>query len=264
MSAMNQADTSLVTSSNVTTDVVLVNQCGHNQLTTDHFTSAQGQNHRVVFVCTTERGLSRSRNMAIRHATADVCMIADDDEHFSDTFARDIARAYSDYPEADVIVFQVDDGFGRSFPDRAQRVGYMQALKTYSLQISFRRERVVEKGIWFDEQMGSGTGHGAGEENKFLFDCLRSGLRIQYVPVLIAATNSQTPSSQWFSGYTDRFFFNRGWATRRYLGTPLAMAYAVYYAYAKRKMYKGHISPLRALWHTWRGTMHVRYPENAG
>ena len=114
------------------------------------------------------------------------------------------------------------------------------ALHIASVQISFRRESIVKNCILFDPEMGAGTGHGCGEENKFLFDCLHKHLRIIHVPITIASLASGG-ESHWFNGWTQRFFIERGWATARFLGKPLAVVYAAYYAVVKRKAYKNEI-----------------------
>ena len=93
--------------------------------------------------------------------------------------------------------------------------------------------------------MGSGTGHGAGEECKFLFTCLRKGLRLTFVPETIA-TLQVGSDSQWFSGYDCKYFFWHGWATKRILGTPLAMVYALYTAVTKYRVYSENLSAMSA------------------
>ena len=91
----------------------------------------------------------------------------------------------------------------------------------------------------------SGTGHGAGEECKFLFTCLRKGLRLTFVPETIA-TLQVGYDSQWFSGYDCKYFFWHGWATKRILGTPLAMVYALYTAVTKYRVYSENLSAISA------------------
>lgn len=260
MSAMHQTDASLVTASKARTDIVLVNQCDREELQTLTYTDEAGQHHKATIVSTRERGLSRSRNMAIRHATADICVIADDDEVFDDAYADIILKAYEDYPEADIIAFQVENDIKLTYPDKPARVGYKRAMQTCSLEITFRRQRIIDKGISFDEEMGSGTGHGACEEIKFLFDSLRRGLRIQYVPMMIARLHKDS-ASQWFHGYDRRYFFNQGWATRRFLGPFFATLYAFYYGWRKRKLYQSDISMPTAIAYILKGIGHRKYPE---
>lgn len=247
ISCMHQTDTSIVGRSNVKTDAVVVNQCDHDKVEEIH----EGQG--TLFISTTERGLSRSRNKAIENAKTDICLIMDDDEVLADDYASTILGSYSAYPEADVIVFQVANA-GKAYPSKPQRLGYLGALKVGSLQISFKRQSVRDAGILFDTEMGSGTGHGAGEENAFLYACLRKGLKVMYVPRLIATLDKDS-ASQWFNGYDARYFLERGWATARYMGKPLATAYAFYYTIRKRSLYKRQLSMASALANTLKGIM---------
>ncbi len=246
LSCMHQTDMAIIEKSNIQTDVVVVNQCDRTGIEETLFTDAfSGSACRSLFINTQERGLSRSRNMAIRHSTADICIIADDDEFFSLGYKDLILDAYEKYAHADVIVFQVKSP-RKTYSQTPCKVGYREALHVSSYQITFRRKKIVENQITFDEEMGSGTGHGCGEENKFVFDCLHHHLRIQYVPVIIA-TIQEGSDSQWFHGFTADFFLQRGWATKRYLGRFMATLYAFFYAVKKWPKYRKNCTFLSAL-----------------
>ena len=248
ISCMHQQDASIATTSNVRSDAVIISQCDREESTECVLTDASGNTHQIKLISTKERGLSRSRNMAIANATADICLIADDDEVFEDDAAENIVKAFERHPEADLITFDIKGSHSTKtrLTHEAGRIGYLGALHISSIQITFRRKRIIEKGICFDPEMGSGTGHGCGEETKFLFDCLKKKLTIIHVPIPIASL-SATVDSQWFQGWTPRFFLERGWATARYLGKPVATVYACYYAIVKRSKFKTDISAGKAL-----------------
>jgi len=254
ISCMHKKDASIATTSNVRNDAVIINQCDREETVETVLTDSTGGTHHVKLVSTQERGLSRSRNMAIAHATADICLIADDDEVFENDAAESIIKAYESHPEADLITFDIKGRHSTKtgLTHKAGRIGYLGALHISSVQITFRRKRIVEKGIRFDPEMGSGTGHGCGEETKFLFDCLKKKLTIVHVPIPIASLTATT-DSQWFQGWTPRFFVERGWATARYLGKPIATVYACYYAIVKRNKFKADISVGKALANMMKG-----------
>ena len=69
---MHQQDASIATASNVRNDAVIINQCDREETVETVLTDSTGGTHHVKLVSTQERGLSRSRNMAIAHATADM------------------------------------------------------------------------------------------------------------------------------------------------------------------------------------------------
>ena len=71
IACMHEKDTSIIQRSNVQTDVVVVNQCDHDSVEEFDFVNKKGKICHAKFICTNERGLSRSRNMAIRNAWGD-------------------------------------------------------------------------------------------------------------------------------------------------------------------------------------------------
>ncbi len=238
LSCMHQVDDSLVADSHITGDVLIINQCDREGAA--EYPTARGR-ARMCF--TTQRGLTRSRNMAIDNSRGDICLLCDDDEVFEPDYEEKILRAYTELPQADVIIFKMR-GRAPSFPDKVRPLRFPLTMRVSSWQISFRREPLVRKGIRFDELLGAGSGNGAEEELKFLLDCQRGSLKIFYVPQEIA-TVAQAQST-WFHGYDRLFFEKRGATTRYILGVPLALAYGVYYVVRKRKLYRPYISPLGA------------------
>ena len=245
MACMHQSDDTLVKKSNITGDVVVINQCDLDAVA--EYPTAEGV---ARLYSTTQRGLTKSRNMAIGKSDADICLLCDDDEVFVEGYAEKILNAYENLPQADVIIFKMVNRTP-SFEDKVMELRFPQTMKVSSWQISFRRQRLLDTGVRFDELMGAGSGNGAEEELKFLTDCQKAGLTIYYVPEAIASV-AQTEST-WFGGFTEQFFENRGATTRYILGVPLAVAYACYYVATKKKMYSGDITPARALMATFRG-----------
>lgn len=250
MSCMNQDNTDIVRHANIQSDVIVVNQCDRDGEQVEYFVNKDGERCRIVMIYTTERGLSRSRNMAMRRSEADICLFCDDDEVFEDDYVSIVRSAFESQKRPDVAAFALNY-FKKKFPERDYRIGYVRALSVVSLQIAFRRRRVADKGIELDVEMGSGTGHGAGEENKFLYDCLRRNLTAYYDHRVIATV--PYAGSAWFKGYTPTFFYNRGWATKRYMGKFWALVYAVYYSVRKYPMYRKEISVFSAFSNTVRG-----------
>ncbi len=245
MSCMHQTDDTLVRTSKITGSAVVINQCHREGY--DEYETARGA---ARMFSTTQRGLTRSRNLAIAKSQADVCLLCDDDEVFVEDYEERILSAYAQLPQADVIIFKMVNRVP-SFPDQVMRLRFPKTMKVSSWQISFRREALIRAGVAFDELLGAGTGNGAEEELKFLLDCEKAGLVIYYVPTEIA-TVAQAEST-WFGGFNQEFFRNRGATTRYILGLPMASVYAVYYCLRKQGMYSDTISPAQALKATFCG-----------
>ena len=234
MACMHQTDGSLIARSGITGDAVVINQSDHDgyaEYATDHGCAKM--------YITTQRGLTRSRNMAIDHSVADICMLCDDDEVFEADYEEKILGAYAQYPQADVIAFKIIN-WRSSFEDKYRQIRFPDTMKISSVQISFRRESLIRTGVRFDELLGSGSGNGAEEELKFLLDCQKKGLKIYYVPVEVARLVDS--GSEWFCGFDQRFFYQRGATTRYILGLPTALAYALYYAVKKKSLYSKKIT----------------------
>lgn len=255
MSCMHQTDDTLVRKSRLTGDVVVINQCDR-----DDYKEYKTDGGVVRMFSTTQRGLTKSRNMAIGHARADVCLLCDDDEVFEPDYQEKILRSYEELPQADVIIFKMVNR-KPSFADETKRLKFPQTMRVSSWQISFRPQRLRENGVRFDELLGAGTGNGAEEELKFLTDCEKAGLVIYYVPEEIASV-AQVDST-WFGGFNETFFENRGATTRYILGFWLASAYAVYYVLTKRGMYRQTISTTRATGAIFRGIFRNKIGKQA-
>ena len=251
MSCMHQRDDTLVRSSRITGSAVVINQCDREEF---------AEYGPVRMYSTTQRGLTKSRNMAISKSDADVCLLCDDDEVFVEGYEGAILKAYEQLPQADVIIFKMVNR-APSFSDEVQRLRFPKTMKVSSWQISFRRESLLKSGVRFDELLGAGTGNGAEEELKFLTDCEKAGLKIYYVPTGIA-TVAQTEST-WFSGFDARFFENRGATTRYILGWPAASLYALYYVLRKKKLYESQISSVDALRAIFRGIRENKISKQA-
>lgn len=257
LSCMHQKDHSIVHRSNIRCNCVVVNQCDTDGIEEFDFTDSAGVRHHCIFANTTERGLSRSRNMAVRLAPDDaVCLIADDDELFADNLQQTLIETWADHPQAGAVTFALihrntPTGRHKHYPEQPFRLRFADILRCTSVQISFRKETVSESGIVFDEKMGSGTGNGGGEENKFLLDIRRHGLPIYYEPAIIATV--LPGESQWFKGYDRKYLENLGWSSRRSMGTLTGLLYINYWILSHKTLYSPGISVCEAMRHIWRG-----------
>lgn len=245
ISCMNQIDSSIIKQTNIQSNVLIINQCSLNREEHSTYLDINNINHAVRVFYTTERGLARSRNMAICNAVDDICLLCDDDEVLEDNYDKIITDVFKRYPQADIITFNVHSSRNKVYPQQVKNVGYIGAMRTSSWEIAFRRKSIIRENIRFDIEMGSGTGNGGGEEIRFLFDCLKKGLKIIHVPIYIA-TVRQT-ESQWFHGYTDTYFINQGWVSRRLLGLPLGLCYIIYTSIVKHPVYKTDNTFFKAL-----------------
>lgn len=234
LSCMN-SDRSIIQKSNIQTDVIVVNQNERDLIEDFVFFNKKGEKCKAQIISSTTRGLSRSRNIAINHAKEwKYGLLCDDDELFTDDYEERIINEYNNN-EVDLIAFQVVRT-GKRYPDKAAKMSLKTLLRTSSVQITFKLSKIYEKDLRFDEEMGAGSGNGSGEEVKFLMDCRKSGIRLYYHPAIIASLKDDSEST-WFTGFNERYFQNRGWASRRTFGLLPGITFMLYNIMHNRKKF---------------------------
>ena len=205
MSAMNQTDMSIAKQSNVETDVLIINQCDR-----DGYDEEVYNGHKIRMISTTERGLSNSRNMAIKNAVGDICIICDDDERYRNGYRDAILKAYDEKPDADIIAFNVEHTNLRA--KRKMIEGFKRAgrFRTYgSCCLTFKREVILENNIRFNTDFGAGSNKiMCGEESIWQYDAKKKGLHIYEHPFCIADVAQS--NSTWFTGYNEQFYYDKG------------------------------------------------------
>lgn len=249
ISCMHESDHSIIERTNVQTDVVVINQCDIDSEERFIFVDKNGIEHKALFINTTERGLSCSRNMAMKHATdAEICLICDDDERLEDDYERLILKAYENNKKPiDVASFAFNrtDKNG-SYPKVEKKMGIRRICKTSSVELSFRIKEIQDAGISFDIKMGSGTGNGGGEDIKFMLDCRRKGLRMRYFPYIIGSLLSY--NSQWYHGHDCKLLIDTGWTSRRMFGFMIGYLFILYKVVRDYKDYKKEMSVFSAFY----------------
>lgn len=253
LSAMHLQDENYIDTLNVESDAVVINQCDSRVNKTVSHVCKSGKSVKVSYVETTERGLSKSRNMAIRTAGTnvadDVFILCDNDVEYVEGYEEIILNAYKAHPDADVLVFFIKRP-ERSVPVFScdKRMNYLSVLKIFSPEISFRPANI--NGITFNEKFGAGAKYFMGEENIFLYDCLKAHKKIYYVPTMIAKVRDE--ESTWFKGYTREFFVSRG---ANYAAMSRVFSHILIWQFAlrKRKLYIDNLSMLSAVGTMYRG-----------
>ena len=235
LSCMYEKDKEIIKRSNIQSNCVIINQCDE-----DKKEELKIENNKTcLWINSKERGLSKSRNMAIESSNADICLIADNDEIFDDDVEEKILKAYKELPQAEIIVFNLHNK-STKLKNKIYKLKRLECLRVCSWQISFKRKSVIENNLKFDIKLGAGTGNGAGEENKFLFNAYDKGLKIYHYPVDIARMVDN--ESTWFSGYNEEYFYKHGMTIRYILGFWLSCLYALYFLVFKYDLYKREIS----------------------
>jgi glycosyltransferase involved in cell wall biosynthesis len=144
-----------------------------------------------------EPGLSRARNVALPHVTADLVAFPDDDCVYPDDLLERVARRVADEPELDGLTGREVGADGRSSPSWKTDAALLTEDSLWNRAISFTiflRRGVVERVGEFDEQLGLGSGQpwSSGEEIDYLVRAVRSDARIAYDPALTVTHPAKT------------------------------------------------------------------------
>ncbi len=211
VATMHQKDHSVLDHLNLQSDAVVINQCDENS--GEEFTY---NGHHILWVNTIQRGISRSRNMALSYAKADICVLADDDEILADGYPELLNSAYGSVPDAAVISFNLERIYSEGQeqnrtdrnrkPNRTRKAPFFRYYSAVSL--TFRRMKLVKHGIHFNELIGTGSDYGSGEEAVMLIRCRDARLAIYENSSMICSVDCT--GSSWFTGYDEKFYFDTG------------------------------------------------------
>jgi glycosyltransferase involved in cell wall biosynthesis len=192
ISTMNRSDLSFLGGMFADMDltsysILIINQTKLNQ---DLVSTTEG----IRVVNSREFGLSKSRNLAIENAIGDILVIADDDIKYLPYFDKTILQAYKEYDQASLISFQFldeNDQFQKNYP---KSEGYTTSTKRplSSVEMTFKRKNVREKGIRMNENFGLGTSFPSAEEQIFKDSLLKHGLRVAFCAMPILKHSGKT------------------------------------------------------------------------
>jgi len=248
ISTMHQSNMDIFSKMNIKSDALAVNQCDHE------YRVERVINNCNVFrmISLFDRGLSKSRNLAIHNSSADICVIADDDLFYENNYVEIIIEAYKKNPDADIIAFSVPSS-NKERPTKILKktnVNVLQSMKLASFQLTFRRKRIVDNQISFNTLFGAGSIYVCGEENIFLIECFRKGLKVKFVNIRIASVDHK--ESTWFQGFNELYLKTKGAMFYEMSSTfwlPLILQFAI----RKYKLYQSSFSLLNAMKYLFKG-----------
>lgn len=221
---------------NISTNALIINQCDKNSEQTFSY-----HGHDIKLINTSDRGLSKSRNLAIEKSDADIIIFADDDFRYADGYSDMIINAYSRFDKADAVIFGAvrNDGFVyRQIPNGKVSSKYKYSIN--SIRITAKRRSIIDKNLSFDENFGSGTEIGSGEDTIFVSDCFAKKIGIYSENSLLCKGIEENRPSTWWCGYNDDFFKNRGKIFKRLSGLYFFMV--LYFALKQHSKYKNRFS----------------------
>lgn len=228
-----------------------------NQITAQNIAKTTKEDGSFRVYSYNEKGLSKSRNIAIDKLEADIGVIADDDVIYNEKYEETITKAYEKYPDADIIAFYVQSK-NESRPIRKQKthkVNFITAMRIRSVQITLKKESKIK----FDEEFGIGSKYNRGEENIWLYDCMKSGKKVYYINEEIGEVLQK--QSSWYSGMDEEFLKSEGAVFYR-ISKKFYWILDLQYAIRKRKYYKHNMSTIEAFKYLRQGSKTYKNRES--
>jgi len=159
-----------------------------NQTQEDYLLTSDYPNIRVIN--SFEKGLSKSRNVAIQNATKQLCLIADDDIIYFSDFEKEIVNAFNTFSDASIITFN-HQRIGVDKPYKSEINSYLHNEKSIyrvvSIEIAFKVNVIQEQNIKFDEIFGLGSIFETAEEFLFLRQGLKLNSKLYFWPSVIVS-----------------------------------------------------------------------------
>ena len=229
VAAVNEEAECLSERMNLETDAIIVNQC-------DHFAYQEYQHRGRSVKCFSmaERGVGLSRNTALLHADAEMCLFSDEDIVFSPGSEELVLKAFRGNPDADLITynFKVDPRRTTYYNTAKGRIRWYNYGRYPTYAAAARTESLRRANVSFSLLFGGGARYSNGEDSLFFRDCLKKGLHLYAETAELGEEIYR--ESTWFKGYNEKFFFDRG-VLYHYLYGRLAGLFALRFLYAHKK-----------------------------
>lgn len=204
---MNQTDFSKIRSMNIHSDVVFANQCDNTD-----FKEIEFENHTAKMISTTTRGVGINRNLTLMYASADVCLLADDDIVYREGVEKIVLTEFERHPDADIFLFNYDAvGAGKRKIKKFKKT--QKSSKIFrkmggGIRIAFRLASIKKANLWFTTLFGGGCIFPNGEDSKWLTDAYNKNLNVYVSNESIGEVSFE--GSSWFGGVNERYFYGFG------------------------------------------------------
>lgn len=202
---MHQKDFSKIEQMNIHSDVVFANQCDHTSYEESEF-----DGHTAKMISTATRGVGINRNLSLMYASAEICLLADDDVVYNDNYAEIVLSEFEAHPDADVFIFHFDTDSERKQVkySKTKKCGWFSRMPWGGIRIAFRLSSVRKANLSFNTLFGGGCVFPSGEDSMWLLDAKRKGLTFYVSRETIGRVSFDT--SSWFTGFDEKFFFGKG------------------------------------------------------
>lgn len=209
--------------------------------------------YSVKMLTTATRGVGKNRNLALAMASDEILLLADDDLEYDSNMPKTIKQAFQRFPNADMIVFGTRyTKNGNVYKCRKPKMGKLslfKALRYGTCALAVRRSSILKHNLHFTELFGGGCMYSYGEDTDFIVQFFRKHLKVYSYSEVIATTSKD--SSTCFSGYGEKYFFDKGALARHSLGL-VAVPYMVHMARKELGSDLGFCKKIGLLWNGYK------------
>ena len=230
---------------NLSTSAIICNQC--QEISFEEFTR---KGRRIRAYNFAEKGVGLNRNNALMRAVCEFALFSDDDIIYDDDYEEKVLREFDRNPKADILMFNVSAVESRRTYEniRHKRVRWYNYGRYPTYSMCVRTESIRKANVYFSLLFGGGAKYSNEEDTLFIHDCLKKGMKIYGVPVNIGHEDRRGdggPDSTWFTGYNEKFFYDRG-VLYKYLYGAMKKPFAALFLLRHRKQMCTSIKPLEA------------------
>jgi len=138
----------------------------------------------ITLIKSDTKGLTNSRNEALKYSTEELILISDDDVIYEYDMADKIFLAKKNNP-FDIALFKAkvteDSTDFRKYPINNRKLSKIDCLHACSIEMVLDKKRIDASGVMFNNDFGIGAKFICGEESIFLFDAIDANLNVSFI-----------------------------------------------------------------------------------
>ncbi|CAH7487634.1 Beta-1,3-glucosyltransferase [Vibrio chagasii] len=167
-------------------EIVIVHQ-SNNHGEYSSIISSLNARKDVKYTSSSDVGVTKSRNLAIKIASGDIVVFCDDDVVYTEELYSTIKQAYHDYPTFDFITFAYSSKgeIKGKFSSTSRKHSKSSILSVGTIEVTSRRDLIINNKITFPEDMGAGAKYFLCDEPVFLSRLMKNNMKGLYIPIVI-------------------------------------------------------------------------------
>ena len=161
-------------------ELIIVDQNRGTEL--DLIVSKYSQLFSVIYVKTSEKGLSRARNIGLKHASGDWIAFPDDDCMYYPYTLNEVNQLALKNPTTDILAGRIIDMNGVDVIRKWKKKIF--SINRFNYYHSICSVTIFTKmnPVFFDEKLGAGTQNGSCEDVDYIYTLLENGKTVKYFP----------------------------------------------------------------------------------